>query len=98
MDDTLRTDVIILGRRSRKTWTCSAASECSVGVPIDLDEVYVEHAEGVHQFDGNTNRYHIACALNRQIVKLVEKAVDLGNGRRQAIAEQRARRAAANAN
>ncbi len=96
-DGSLRTDVIVLGRRSRKVWPCSAAQECSVGVPIDVDEIYVEHAEGVGRFDGQTNRYHTACAINKQIVELVVNPIDQNNGRRQAIAEQKARRAALNA-
>ncbi len=94
-DGSLRTDVIVLGRRSRKVWGCSAAQECSVGVPIDVDEIYVEHAEGVGRFDGKTNRYHTACAINNQIVEILMNPVDQNNGRRQAIAEQKARRRAA---
>lgn len=98
MDGSLRVDITILGRRSRKEWVCSAGDECSVGLPIDLDEIYVEHAEGVGRYDGNTSRYHIACALNKQIVEpSANTEVPLSNGRRQAIAEQRARRAALNA-
>ncbi len=98
-DNSIRDDVEILGRRSRKQWRCSAEDlppdgQCAVGVPIDEDEIYIEHAEGVRRFDGRTNRYHVACAINAQIVRPVANSIDKGNGRRQAIQEQRARRAA----
>jgi hypothetical protein len=95
-DNTRRDDVEILGRRSRKVWPCAAAvdRDCSVGLDIDLDEVYIEHAEGVRRFDGRTSRYHVACAINKQIVIPVENAIDKGNSRRAAIQAQKARKAA----
>jgi hypothetical protein len=93
-DNTRRDDVEILGRRSRKVWSCAATDECSVGADIDLDEVYIEHAEGVRRFDGRTSRYHVACAINKQIVIPVQNAIDQGNSRRAAIQAQRARKAA----
>ncbi len=92
----LRKDVEILGRRSRKEWPC-ADPECSVGFNIDLDEVYVEHAVGIARYLGEIFRYHVACAITKQIVRPVEGAIDKGNSRRQAIQAQRARKAA-NAN
>ena len=94
-DNTRRDDVVILGRRYRKMWSCAAADECRVGINIDLDEVYIEHAEGVGRFDGQTSRYHVACAINAHIVLPVENAIDQGNSRRAAIQAQRARKAAA---
>ena len=93
-DNTRRDDVEILGRRSRKVWTCAATGDCSVGFDIDLDEVYIEHAEGVRRFDGRTSRYHVACAINKQIVSPIENAIDKGNSRRAAIQAQKARKAA----
>jgi hypothetical protein len=97
-DGSTRTDVLILGRRSRKEWSCASGTECNVSLPIDVDEIYVEHAEGVGRFDGQTSRYHIACAITKEIVELSANAVEQNNGRRKAIAEQKARRAALNAN
>ena len=97
-DGSLRNDVLILGRRSRKEWICFAGDKCNIAMPIDVDEIYVEHAEGVGRFDGKTSRYHIACAITQKIVELSANAVEQSNGRRKAIAEQKARRAALNAN
>ena len=96
-DGSMRHDVLILGRRSRKEWSCAASDACNVSLPIDVDEIYVEHAEGVGRFDGKTSRYHVACAITQEIVELTANAVEQSNGRRKAIAEQKARRAALNA-
>ncbi len=93
LDNARRRDVEILGRRSRKEWPC-AHPKCSVGLDIDLDEVYIEHAVGTARYLGEIFRYHIACAINKQVVRPVEGAIDKGNNRRQAIQAQRARKAA----
>lgn len=84
----------ILGRRSRKDWPCSAGDRCSIGYDIGLDEVYVEHAVGTARYLGETFRYHVACAINAQVVLPVDQGIDKGNNRRQAIQAQRARKAA----
>lgn len=93
LDNTLRRDVEILGRRSRKEWPC-ADPKCSVGFDIGLDEVYIEHFVGTSRYVGEHFQYHVACAINKQIVRPVEGAIDRGNSRRQAIQAQRARKAA----
>jgi hypothetical protein len=92
-----RNDVEIVGRRSRKVWTCAAGDLCAVGLPIDLDEVYIEHAQGTCRYTGKCDRYHVACAITGKIVFHVEHPVDRGNSRRQAVLAQRAR-GRANAN
>lgn len=89
-----RQDIQIIGRRSRKVWECSEGENCSVGLPIDLDEIYIEHAVGMYYHGGKTYRYHVACAINKQVVRPIEGAIDKGNSRRQAIHAQRARKAA----
>jgi hypothetical protein len=94
LDNTLRKDVEILGRRSRKEWECSSGDKCAVGMHIDLDEVYVEHAVGTARYLGEIFRYHVACAITKQVVRPIEGAIDKGNSRRAAIQAQRARRAA----
>lgn len=93
LDNTRRRDVEILGRRSRKEWPC-ADPKCSVGFDIDLDEVYIEHFVGTSRYGGEHFQYHVACAINKQVVRPVEGAIDKGNNRRQAIQAQRARKAA----
>ena len=92
-NDLLRMDVEILGRRSRKEWPC-ADPECCVGFDIGLDEVYIEHAVGMVRYHGEIFRYHLACAINKKIVRPVDKPIDKNNSRRQAILAQRARKAA----
>ena len=87
-------DAEILGRRSRKVWPCSAGDVCSVGLPIDLDEVYIQHSYGPRSPERRLDRYHVACAITREIVRHVEHPVDQGNSRRQAVLAQRARREA----
>jgi hypothetical protein len=85
----------ILGRRSRKEWNC-ASPTCTLG-PIELDSVYIEFATGTNRYTGKTSRYHVACALTAHIVAPVSDRVatlDKGNGRRQGIMEQRARKEA----
>lgn len=85
-----RSDVVILGRRSRMEHVC-AYEDCGLGGKINLDEVYVEYALGTSRFLGEVTRFHVDCALAGEIVQAATEILDQINDRRAAIMLKRAR-------
>jgi len=81
---------IVIGRRARKEWTCSAA-DCDLP-HIEWDEVYVQMSIGLAAYNSDYSRFHMACALRRDLIEQVD--VDSTNQRRQAIMMVRAKRKA----
>jgi hypothetical protein len=89
-DGVPRSDVVILGRRSRQVHVCAYA-DCGLGGKIDLDEVYIEYALGTSRFLGVVTRFHVDCALAGEIVQSAAEILDQINDRRAAIMLKRAR-------
>jgi len=88
MNGTKTVAPIVIGRRARKEWTC-AAEDCDLP-PIVWDEVYVQMSIGLAAYNSDYSRYHMACALRRELIEQVD--VDSTNQRRQAIMMVRAKR------